>query len=97
MKIPKMMTKKMKKMKKTKLFLYISFCCFFIILFLLGIAVGKLIYDTDQKNSLNLLIKEINQKNKANFSCSCLSSSPRTITFTFNEEKVNEVYFWDLN
>ena len=75
-------------------FIIIISLCF--IFFVIGILIGN------GKNNINNLdcsltniIDNINEKNKANFTCSCVSSNPRMITFTFDSNKINEGYFWD--
>jgi len=75
-----------RRMKSKIIFLWIII--FFVLLtigFILGYLFGKPNYN---ENPLITGIKNINEKNKANFSCSCISSNPRMITFVFDENGI---------
>jgi len=80
------------KKNKLKISLYIIiFSILFFIGFTFGYLIGKPIYN---ENPMITGIKDINKQNKANFSCSCISSNPRMIIFVFDETGISTGNFY---
>jgi len=64
----------------------------------MGFLLGY-IYKSKQDNTSPLIsdLKMINDINNADFTCSCISTNPNMITFSFDEKKISDFSFLMFN
>ena len=77
-------------MSENKYLVNLVYLLIFMIVVLSGFVFGYLYnerYGND--SSLTSGLKKLNEINNANFSCYCISSNPKLITFSFDESGIN--------
>ncbi len=84
-------------MKINKTFIFILIILIYTAIFLIiGFYLAKLNYLKEMEEHPILTgINMINKANGANFTCTCVSNKNGLITFTFDEKKIHEAYFWN--
>lgn len=76
--------------QQTVKWLKISFIVYFFVILTMGFLAGY-VYKMKKDNKSPFIsdLKEMNDLNNANFTCSCISSAQKFMTFSFNENKVS--------
>ncbi len=76
--------------QQTIKWLKISFVVYFLVILTIGFMAGY-IYKTKKENRSAFIsdLRQMNEINDANFTCSCFSNTPKFMGFRFNQEEVS--------